>query len=145
MLYHISCELLSKIVFLQNLKTFVYGGGAKVQLWIAFKNCIFAKSKNPTIGQSRCTASCELLSKIVFLQNLKTLIKRVIPRRSCELLSKIVFLQNLKTATSKTNQSIKLWIAFKNCIFAKSKNLKQRGAALSRVVNCFQKLYFCKI
>ena len=41
--------------------------------------------------------SCELLSKIVFLQNLKTPELTKLTYSSCELLSKIVFLQNLKT------------------------------------------------
>ena len=40
---------------------------------------------------------CELLSKIVFLQNLKTPNGSKATIISCELLSKIVFLQNLKT------------------------------------------------
>ena len=40
---------------------------------------------------------CELLSKIVFLQNLKTLSNDHRQTNRCELLSKIVFLQNLKT------------------------------------------------
>ena len=40
---------------------------------------------------------CELLSKIVFLQNLKTKHREKNESSSCELLSKIVFLQNLKT------------------------------------------------
>ena len=46
---------------------------------------------------SAILSCCELLSKIVFLQNLKT--NYGYPKRcpGCELLSKIVFLQNLKT------------------------------------------------
>ena len=111
-----SCELLSKFVSLTFRNSLVWYTTTKIQLWIAFKICIFDFQKQLQLYYLPHYNSCELLSKFVSL----------------------TFRNSLKAEAIIANL---LWIAFKICIFDFQKQPFRWLWFKRRVVNCFQNLY----
>ncbi len=142
----ISCELLSKNLYLCSLKQPRWNRQpCKGWLWIAFKKlvsllfettptacvsphtgvvncfqktCIFALWNNQAACKPSATCRCELLSKNLYLCSLKQPLSSRPPAPACcELLSKNLYLCSLKQPwQGKRPMAAELWIAFKKLV-----------------------------
>ena len=111
------CELLSNFVSLTSETTSSLSICALRPLWIAFKFCIFDIWNN-SYYRTRKTAVVVNCFQILYLWHLK---QHQCLRRyrsvCCELLSNFVSLTSETTGTPNRATYLRLWIAFKFCIF----------------------------
>ena len=136
-----SCELLSKVLFLRWFTTCLFLSCQVHMLWIAFKSSIFTMIYNRSKHNHRRYIVVNCFQKFYFYDDLQRCSVLYICSASCELLSKVLFLRWFTTILYKSKRVEGLWIAFKSSIFtmiynlqADSQNSKSGCELLSKVL-----------
>ncbi len=142
--------MLSIIVFLScTTTTIVCAIKSSIKLWIAFNYCIFIVYDHNVGGSRHSSGGVVNCFQLLYFYRVRPQHMAVasLCDQCCELLSIIVFLScTTTTIVEDLMNELKLWIAFNYCIsIVYDHNKIILGQMESRVVNCFQLLYFYRV